>query len=503
MDRNRAVFCIALIIVVACLPGCVRMERIVIDGAAAQRIADQTVEAAIDQEALSRGNSAGNLRNGGYVLLNQEDLLYLNPMHFEDGSSVTYLQRLAVDQMGSDHARYDMLAELHGVMAGIWNGKLYYIDYDNGSRVTAMDLATTECETLDDLSVDALHLLDGTLYYSEASSGDIWQLTLGDVGTRSLVSKAVGTLVSISDGNIYAVDNRNGSQAAYCIPLAQTDMKTRLDGGPFGSPEVSGVYLFYIRDGQLWRQHLDYSVPELACVVPVAEYAIRGNQMVVASVGQGLFLARTDGSSLVQISADKASGVTFIGNRVFYRNGNDHDNVYVIDIVEWKRSIIQGDTLTDGGLQFGPLDEVAQKVFLERFGEQVMDLSTVYTDEDYYSGSLNGDVLMAEVPYGGFPVVFHGRLNAEVPSPDDVAALAVITYRTTRIGMYSDGGAADRIDTYLTLFAVDNSKPIVTFTIEGKPPTEIKHGAGDRIGIVRSWHQTMLDLLVAMDRSNR
>jgi hypothetical protein len=45
------------------------------------------------------------------------------------------------------------------------------------------------------------------------------------------------------------------------------------------------------------------------------------------------------------------------------------------------------------------------------------------------------------------------------------------------------------------LFALGDESPIMSNTIEGYPPIDIKSGEGDRYGFPRSWHQKAIYII--------
>jgi outer membrane protein assembly factor BamB len=498
MHKKKTTLFIVFFIFLLLLSGCVPMERIVIDGEASKRIANHVVVSAKDLEASLRGNSTSNLRNGGYVLVDDPNIYYVNRLTFEDGSYVSYLQSLGISQIGIDYLWDVVIAPLDGKLAGIRDGNVYFIDEANDSLVSMLDLNTTETTALDTVRADALHLLDGVLYYSEAATGDLWMLPIDGAGYKELVAAGVGRLIGMSGGCLYAFDHTTGDKAIVRISLAQRDERKRLEDGPYADAEVSGEWLFFRRDGYVWRQPLEGSVPMQACVLPMDEYVLCDNYMAGVSTAGGIYIGRSDGTSITQISHDKASGISLIGDRLFYRNGNDHDAIYVIDLSSGSRTSLQGDTLTDGGVLFSAITDARHDEIALRFASTVAEFQKHTSLYDEYVGSLKGDILFADTGYGGAPLTFH-QLSADAPvQPEKVGALVVITYQPTLLGYYTDGGGAYRIDTTLTLFEPNTPGPYLSWVVEGKPPTQIKHGAGDRTGIPRSWHQKALDLIAAI-----
>jgi hypothetical protein len=495
MKNNRTVRFVIYIIFLLSITGCTQTNRIVIDGPESMRILNNVVLSAIDPEAALRGNTAGNIRNGGYVVHYGQDVLFLNQMEFEDGTTESYLQTLGPSQIGSDYAENAVLAPLDGILAGIVGDNLYYIDTADASRVAVMDLRTSETEALDTVSADSLHLLDGVLYYSDSATGDIWLLPIDGAGYKDLVAQNVGRLIGVSEGWIYAYDRNMGHDAIVRISLQQRDLSLKLSDGPYENAEVSGSWLFFTKEGFVWRQAVDQGEPILACILPLSEYVISGDLMAGASPDGGIFVSRSDGTGITQMALDKAWGISIVDNRVYYKNYNDDNAVYYIELEDGKRTRLQGDTLTDGGIWFTPITGAAYDDFAARFAGIVEQNRQVYTHNEMYSGNLSGNILFAVLPEDGSAVEFYRMVNGGGFSSDSVGALVVIIYRTKLLGYYTDGGAANRIDTILTLFAPYHPVPHISLMVEGKPPTLIKHGAGDRTGLPRSWHQKALEII--------
>jgi hypothetical protein len=441
------------------------------------------------------------MRNGGYVVHYGQDVLFLNRMVFEDGSTESYLQTLGPSQIGSDYAENAVLAHLNGVLAGIHGDRLYYIDASNGSRVTVLDLKTNETAVLDTISVNALHLLDGVLYYSDSATGNIWLLPVDGAGYKDLLASAVGKLIGVSGGWVYAYDRTKGNDAIVKISLRLRNISLGLSDGPYGNAEISGSWLFFTKDGFVWRQSVDQGAPILASIIPLSEYVISGDFMAGTSPDGGIYVSRTDGTGITKIAVDMASGISIVNNRLYYINHNDDHAIYYIELEDGKRSRLQGDTLTDGGIWFSAISGVTYNEFATRFASVVEQNRQVFTNNEVYSGNLGGNILFAVLPIDGSPVEFYRMINGGDFSADSVGALVVITFHTKLLGYYTDGGAAQRIDTVLTLFAPYHPVPHISFLVEGKPPTLIKHGAGDRTGLPRSWHQKALEIISLVKRN--
>lgn len=494
MNIRQVVFGVVVSLVSGMIAGCANVDRVVIDGEAAQRIGNMINEQVLDSEQAFRGNSAGNMRNGAYVLQEDRDIWYLHRMEFDDGSYVQYLQHLLVSQIGSVTARNDLLVPFTGIMAGIVDENLFFIDHDNGDRVSVLDLASLETAAVSEGGSDSLHLFDGVAFWSDRDSGDVWRWDLRMPDDPAVVASEAGRLVGISGNTAYTIQPYSDGKVLNRVDLETGHVAALMMGGPYAEAEVSGSWIYYLSGNKLMRQKLSGGNAVSASMLDVSEYVLCGQCMAIVSPAGGIFVASLDGSGITQVSRDPATGLQMAGDWLFYRNGNDLNRVYAIDLAEGHRSAMVGETLTDGGICFEPVPEDTAHTLAVEFGGQIEAARDIVSYGDQYSGNLSGDVLFAEIPYDGSPVVFH-RLAGEDIAADTVGALVIITYDKTVLGQYTDGKTAYRMDTRLTLFEPGHPVPFLTWIVEGRPPSEIKHGAGDRTGLPLSWHQKALDLL--------
>lgn len=479
--------------------GCTGMDRIVIDGEAAQQMANRINDQLFDPEGALRGNSASNMRNGGYVQIHDKALLVINSMTFEDGSVVRYLQRLPVSQIGSTTARNDILAPLDGTLVGMHGRHIVYIDAADNNQLFSLDTQTFAVAQLLDVSVESAHMLGDTVYASTLGDGNLWSIQLVDdaeglqLGLPQLVYRNAGDLVGVSQGIAYMLANTGGASVIRRIDIAKKMMAGRLVGGPYEDIQLAGSWLYYKQGTTLMRQQLVGGYPEKAFYQDVDEYAVWGHWLAATCTNGGIYVSHLDGSALARIVSDGATGLQLLDNKVFYRNANDNGAVYVFDLVEGTRSALLGPTVTDGGLQFSTIQGQDLDLFAAAFTPFVTEVADKHSLGDQYWGDLQGEVLFVEIPADGSPLLFH-RHTDDAFTPDQVGALVVVSTVNTVLGQYTDGGIAYRQDAALTLFGPDNDMPHLTWIVEGRPPSEIKIGSGDRYGIPLPWDQKALDL---------
>lgn len=480
------------------LGGCKQMDRLVINGETAQLMENRINEQLWDPEHMLMGNTSSNMRNGGYVLSDKQDILFITDMVFADGSTVHYLQELPISQIGSLTARNEMIAEIDGILLGTYHHHVLYIDAESNT-IFAFDTQEYLKSMVFEKPVGKAFLMDGHIYASAAESGDLWKIELtldlsnGIGASPTLIYASAGELMDISKGIAY-IAKTNAYSTLDKIDLDSAQMQGSLVGGYYRDVQISGSWLFYLQDNRLMRQPLTGGEPVSASVREVDEYAVWGPYLAFSETDCGLVISHLDGSGIIQISADKASSIQLLDNRLYYRNGYDDNAIYVIDLTEGVRSALLGPTLTDGGIHFITMDQQESNGFSDMYAARIRGIAEEKSSNERYWGELSPPLLFAEVGPDGEPVKFHRLKDAEF-SPDEVAALVIISYEDTVLGRYTDGGLAYRRDTVLTLFHPDYPDPYLSWVVQGRPPSEIKSGEGDRYGIPVSWHQKALDLI--------
>jgi len=485
---------IFMIVFTVLLCSCVGMDRVVIDGAEAERIANLVNDSALDESAALRGNSPSNLRSGGYVLESIEDIYYINRMGFDDDSTVAYLQRLSKKALGNDFLENEIISELDGVMAGLHGKTIFYIDHGANGRIAALDLESYATEYLTETPVEALHLLGGTLYYSYLDRPGLYCMVIGS-GMEQLLHPSLGPLVSISDKRALAYSRPGKLDALTLVPFTDPQGSRVFSGHEFAQAELSGSWVFFTENGRLWRMSVDGGPVVAATVLEGTEYALGSAMLVVAPPDGGLYAGHIDGTGFRQIAKDAAEDIAVIGSMVYYRNLGDEGNLYVIDTVANVRTIVQGDTKVDGGTQLKALDKEARIPFNAYYGTFLELVREVETSVESYLGRIPGEFLFADYTQGTTePVLILPSAKQDI-GPKQIGSIVTVRQKMVVLGYYTDGGEARRLDTVLTVFAVNDINPLFKVVVQGKPPTFIKHGEGDRLGLPRSWEQGALDLM--------
>jgi hypothetical protein len=495
--RKKLHLALILILVALAFISCKYTDRIVIDGEVLRQIAFDTEQDLFDFDCDIRGNSLSNLRNGGYVLVDNGNVYFITEMVFDDNTKYYYLQHLLTKQIGSIDTSNNIIAQLNGSLLGIRDGSIFYLNKDDSDRLYVLNLQSLEQYLLFEHPLNSAHLIENKFYVSTSKEGDLYELEIIDSQNDFVEIKEIpitlggGTLVGITKESAFMVETSSRSSSIRHIDLNKMVIKRKSYGGPYKEGQLSGSWLFYLDQNTLLRQHINETQPIKALNVPIGEYAICHSNLVFTGVEKGIYLSRLDGSSIEKISDDKAVEINLFNNLLFYKNQYDNNSIYVIDLEDdFNRKSLLGETMTDGGIKFFLVDEL--KEFANRFDSFVLEVASQLSPIEYYWQPVQGPILFAEITdQNRINYYRHIDDNFRV---DEVKSVVVITDFDEILGQYTDGYLAYRSDKKLTLFSVDNKEPITTFTSFGRAPTEIKTGPGDRRGLSLSWHNKALEL---------
>jgi len=495
--RKKLRSAFVLTLVVFTFISCKYTDRIVIDGDVLRQMAFETEQDLFDHECDIRGNSPSNLRNGGYVLVDNGNVYVITQMVFDDNTKYYYLQHLFTKQIGSIDTPNDILAQLNGSLIGIREGSLFYLNKDDSNKLYVLNLQSLEQYPLFEHPLNSAHLIENKLYVSTSKEGDLYELEIIDsqndfVEIREIpITLGGGSLIGITKESAFMVESSSRSSLIRHVDLNKMVIKKKSYGGPYKESQLAGSWLFYVDQNTLLRQHINETQAVKAVNIPIGEYAICHSNLVFTGVDKGIYLSYLDGSSIKKISDDKAVGINLFNNLLFYKNQYDNNSIYVIDLEDaFNRKSLLGETMTDGGIKFYLVDEA--KEFSDRFDSFVLDVDSQLSPIEYYWQPVQGPILFAEVDENN-KINYYHHIDDDF-SVDEVKSIVVITNFDEILGQYTDGFIAYRSDKKLTLFSVDNREPITTFTSFGRAPTEIKTGPGDRRGLSLSWHSKALEL---------
>ena len=484
-------------IILLLFAGCSHVDRLVIDGAMALQMEHRVNDQLLDREYALRGNTASNIRNGGYVLEIQDMLYFIHDMHFPPDETIRYLQEMACCSVGNLTNRNEFITTLDGRMIGSFDRFILFTDERAPRSISAYDRQNNTTWHLFEEPVTGALMLDRTIYLSTEKE-QVYALSLGVDLTDTLdsharlISDRGGTIVGVADGLIYLIDEQ--LESIIGIDARNGETVNRIIGGPFSDVQVAGSW-FYYRDGtQLMRQPLAGGAVSRASIREVQEYAVSGHWLVFTSPGGGIYASHLDGTGIAQISHDRASGLQVVDERVYYRNHFDDGELYQIDLAVGTRTALLGSMVTDGGIRFEQIIGERESLLLHRFTDTIEEIETTRTTRERYNGAISGPFLFVVLPFDGSPLQLYRHVDEQV-SADEVGALVLIGHEETALGRYTDGTIAYRVDTVLTLFDPSSVEPLLTWKVPGRPPSEIKTGEGDRYGLLVSWHQKALTMM--------
>lgn len=475
---------------------CTSTNRTVIDEAAAIRIANYVVDTAVDEDEQLRGNSASNLHSGGYILLSNETVYYLHQIPFIDGTMLNYLQTIFASAIGNDHLEETVVSELDGIMAGIYDNRLYYIDRSNDWNITVLDLETFETVVLSTRPVDALQVFDGKLYYSYQDQSGLYCAAISGSWTEKLITNVGGKLLSVSRTEALVYGECSSNRSLKLVSLEDGSVKATFEGHSFEKAQKVGSWIFFIEEEKLWRLSSETNILEQAVMMDtVGDYAIGHGKLVVADTNGGVSIGKIDGTGMNLLTRDFAVDLAITNQYVFYKNSLDEHNIYAIDTDQSKRTIVQGDTKLEYGQAIRMLNEAESASVKMYHGAFLQEALKLETSTKSYNQTLKSGVLFAEFLQSEQEPVLYWIGEQQPSFQSSVGTIVTVEYEITSLGHYSDGGEARRLDTVLTVFSPDSLIPLFSVVVEGKPPSPIKYGEGDRLGLPRSWLQAALDLV--------
>lgn len=468
---------------------CAHSETLIIDGDVAREMENRIHLGTIDPYSDRRGNTLSNIRNGGELLLEGESLHIVQQMVFDDETTLHYLQSLPVEHLDNYYTHYSFIAEVNGAMVASKEDAIYILDSTGYPSVLHLDTFVTEPIT--DRKATSFQFFDGIGYYSDLD-GNVYQIDPVSLSEQQLLFEA-GRLLSIDEQRIYTIREQGSSDSIDIYDTKELKRISRVTGGPFTDPQISGSYLFYRSGGNVLRASLnDPEIRDKASVLRADEYAIHGECMVIAAEGGGLYASKLDGTCIRRLSMDRASSLHMAEDLVFYRNGFDMDTWYAIRLSTGHRFAVCGETMTDGGIHFTELDQNESVTAQSFFGGF---LSTLQPGNPFPGNTpaiepglpLFVDLREEKLEF----YAFHDTYSL----PQDVDLIITITNREEAVGRYTDNTLAYRTDTVLSLYSLTSPRPILTLTQPGLPPIELKHGGGDRYGVPASWHPKALEII--------
>ena len=473
-----------LLLMMPLFTGCMSSDTLIIDGEVAKELENRINALAYDEFHYLRGSPPSNIRNGGELLLFENELDIIEKMEFTEEMELRYLQQLPMQYIDSFFTQYDYVAEVNGPMVVRIGDVIYFLE----TYPKSLNVKTFSTEKLTDIEATAFEFFEGIGYFSDRN-GNIFTFDPEDGKVSQLLFEA-GRLLSIDSSRIYALYNEQSIAVYDRTSLLEI---TRIHGGPFHDIQISGTYIFYL-DGNTLMRHSLLSPEEVekASVLEVAEYALLDHSLVIAGKEKGLYVSYLDGTGIRKLSDDTASSIHLTPDIVFYRNGYDMDQWYAVRLSTGHRFAVAGETMTDGGIHFFPLSREKNSLAQSFFTDLILTLEAGKAPPG-----------LTPIVEGSHPVFVDIRdpdtlkffaYHNSYTLPEEIDLIVTISEKKTVIGRYTDNYLAYRTDTILSLYTLSSPRPILTLIQQGLPPIEVKHGKGDRYGVPASWHPKALEI---------
>ena len=488
--RNRLYILSALIIILA-FSSCNSTKPLIIDGAKAQELENRINVLAYDNDIDFRGNSPSNIRNGGNIMMDESTLYLIQQMQFNEDSSF-YLRSLPITYIGSLTDKSQILNDLNGTIVALIDNRIYYLE-DETLLAKTFDVVSFETATIIDMPISSFRIFNDIGYVSTREGNNVYSFEINSSSEPSLIIEDGGAIIGITKEMIYTLSDETQLTVIDGFDRRTGEKKFSLSGGPFEDAQIAGSFVYYKEGNTLMKKLLDDSCECVsASVLEAKEYAILGEKLIISAPDSGLYISHLDGSHITLLSEDKAKDIQLFDDYLFYRNEYDYDSWYVIQFSTESRFSLLNETITDGGIKFvkaNPSLSDSYSAFYEFFINSVQDSTS---NKTIIQQKLGPHILIVDTRGEEYTYYTH----VDYPfAPQDCDGIIVITNKDTVLGQYTDKKIAYRKDTVLTLFALGDESPVMSNTIEGYPPIDIKSGEGDRYGLPRSWHQRALYII--------
>jgi hypothetical protein len=179
-----------------------------------------------------RGNSVGNIANGGYAAIQGDRVYYcINNRIFSMHTDGT--DRRSLDS-GSARAGY----------LNVVGDRIYYSNFSDGGKIYTMRTDGTDRRKLNDDDSWDLNVVGDRIYYSNVSDGSkIYTMRTDGTDQRKLNDDASGNINVVGD-RIYYSNVSDGDGGTYSIRTDGTDRR-KLSDERFVAINVVGDWIFY------------------------------------------------------------------------------------------------------------------------------------------------------------------------------------------------------------------------------------------------------------------
>ncbi|MDR0220652.1 MAG: DUF5050 domain-containing protein [Lachnospiraceae bacterium] len=293
----------------------------------------------------TRGNTIGNLTNGGLVTIQGERVYYCNS------------DRNGIYSMNIDGTDIRQLSDDQAAFLNVVGGRLYYENYDESGSpcVMVMNIDGTDRRKLLDPPSRLRCVMDGRIYYVQyvgdgpggLSRSVRYSMNLDGTDIRQLSDGQVVSGIAVADNRIYysilegIIENEDGIGSydfdLYSMNLDGTDNRRLSNDNP-SYINVAGDRVYYHIIGQgyeLISMDLDgtdrrilLSDNYITCLNVTDDMIYFGN----GRDNYSLYSMNLDGTDIRKLNDVDISNINVVGGRIYYLNGGDDYLLYSMNL---------------------------------------------------------------------------------------------------------------------------------------------------------------------------
>lgn len=272
-----------------------------------------------------RGNSVGNISNGGIAAI-QEDWIYYSAANNSDDKTSGAMYRVK-----NDDSDKEKICDDYATYINVASDYIYYSNQSDNNKLYRIKTDGTSREKLNDDKSLYINIVDDWIYFANGSSNNyLYKIKLDGTNSQA-VNSTYSANISVIDDNIYFSTNReiksmktDGSgekiiceeQLVKCINIVGDWIYYSHDGGGVGN-------LYRIKTDGTAKQKLDVDL--FASWLNVKDDYIYYNSCNFGEfTNRKLHRVKTDGSDKQKLS-DLAivSNINIVGDWVYYINSSN------------------------------------------------------------------------------------------------------------------------------------------------------------------------------------
>ena len=261
------------------------------------------------------GNSSGNIANGGVVVMDGDTLYF---------ATSSYLYRVSADGTCTKLTDYNVTS------MAVYNGYIYYVNYDDNQTIYRMNLETLTDECISTVPGKCINVVEGVLYYASLYGPEysgIYKIDLTVEGSLTLerISKDWADNLLYYNQRLYFIN------AADLLRLYSIS----LDGSDRAVSTGSGTAAFMFYEGKLYYCNVHgvfKCSPDGSSRVTVSDRRASALNMAEGylyccylggsedEADQEFYRIKMDGSTYEQLTKDSAARICFAGGYVYFED---------------------------------------------------------------------------------------------------------------------------------------------------------------------------------------